>query len=148
MISWTTRLCAATLGLLCLMPAAMGAEDAAKEHGPIAWTESLPAAMKTAAKEKKIIFLDFWAPWCGPCKRMLKTTYQNKEVVERSKQFVPVLINTDAQPELTKKFGISTIPAVIFLDAKGNVLKKPEPQYLDAKALLKVMSDVAKKGKG
>ena len=141
------RIAAAGLSLLCLLPAAVSARDAASEHGPIAWKESLDEAKKIAVKEKKIIFMDFWATWCGPCKQMLKTTYQDKDVVARSKQFVPVLIDFDKQPDVIKKYHIGTIPHVIFIDAKGNVLKKTEPKFLDAKALLKLMDEVAKKNK-
>jgi thiol:disulfide interchange protein len=135
------------LALLCL-PATAGAQDAAKDHGPIAWKDSLDEAKKIAVKEKKIILMDFWAPWCGPCKQMLKTTYQDKDVVERSKKFVPLLVNFDKQPDLVKKYQIGTIPQVFFLDAAGKVLKKTEPKYLDAKALLKIMDEVSKKSKG
>ena len=136
---------AATL-LVGLLPAMARAEDAAKSHGPIAWTESLEDAKKTAAREKKIIFVDFWATWCGPCKQMLKTTYQDKQVVERSKQFVPVLVNFDKEPALVKKYHIGQIPVVMFLDAKGNVLKRTE--FLDAKGMLKAMDEVSKKRRG
>ncbi len=142
------RAVAAALLVCCLAQVARAREDAAKAHGPIAWTESLDDAKKTAAKEHKIIFVDFWAPWCGPCKQMLKTTYQDKAVVERSKQFVPVLVNYDNQTALIKKYRIGTIPVVMFLDSKGNVLKKTDPKYLDARSLLQVMDEVSRKHKG
>src|SRR5579871_4784311 len=99
-------------------------ESAAKAHGPIAWKESLAEAQKIAAKEKKVIFIDFWAEWCGPCKQMLATTYKDKQVVSRSKQFVPVLINIDNHQDLAKKYSIEAIPTVIFMDAKGKVLTR------------------------
>src|SRR5205085_1442911 len=98
-----------------------------KAHGPIAWKESLDEAKKIAAKEKKVIFVDFWAEWCGPCKKMLATTYKDKDVVARSKKFVPVLLNYDKQKALADKYNISAIPAVIFMDAKGKVLAQPDP---------------------
>src|SRR5579871_5841165 len=97
-------------------------ESAAKAHGPIAWKESLAEAQKIAAKEKKVIFIDFWAEWCGPCKQMLATTYKDKQVVSRSKKFVPVLVNVDKQQNLANKYSVESIPTVLFLDVKGKVL--------------------------
>jgi thiol:disulfide interchange protein len=137
-----------TVALLSGVSAGSRAQDAAKTHGPIAWKESLDEAKKIAAKEKKIIFLDFWAEWCGPCKQMLKTTYQDKAVVERSKQFVPVLINYDKQTALVKKYHVGQIPVVIFMDASGKVLKQTEPKLIDAKEFLKLMDEASKKRKG
>jgi len=132
--------------LLLLVPGIVRAADDLKSHGPIAWTDSLEGAKKTAAKDKKVIFVDFWATWCGPCKQMLKTTYQDTQVVERSKKFVPVLINFDKEPALVKKYKIGQIPVVMFMDAKGNVLKRCD--FLDAKGMLKAMDEVSKKHKG
>jgi thioredoxin-like negative regulator of GroEL len=146
------RLTSLAIGLAVLGILAVGrpwapalADDEAKAHGPIAWTVSLDDAKKTAAKEKKPIFMDFWAPWCGPCKQMLKTTYQDKAVVERSKQFVPVLVNFDKQPALVKRYNVGQIPVVLFLDTHGKVLKRAE--FMDAKAMLKAMDEVAKKAR-
>ena len=123
-----------------------GPEDAAKAHGPIAWTESLPQAQKTAAKEKKVIFIDFWATWCGPCKQMLSTTYQDKDVVARSKQFVPVLVDADKQQSLLQKYKVEAIPTVIFMDAKGKVLVR-STGFADRASFLKLMDEATKKAK-
>ena len=125
------------VGAIGILPATtVNANEAdLKKFGPIAWQGTLDAAMKIAAKEKKPIFVDFWATWCGPCKEMLATTYKDKTVVARSKQFVPVLINADEQPKVLAKFGISALPVLLFLDAKGKVLvrstgaEKP-PEFL------------------
>ena len=121
-----------------------GKDDAAKAHGPIAWTESLPNAMKSASKDKKVIMVDFWATWCGPCKQMLATTYKDKAVVEKAKQFVPVLVDVDKQGALAKKYGVEAIPTVIFLDGKGNVLGK-STGYVPSGDFLKLMTEA--KGK-
>jgi thiol:disulfide interchange protein len=134
-----------TIGILPTTPAVANENDL-KKHGPIAWQGSLQAAMKIAAREKKPIFIDFWAEWCGPCKAMLATTYKDKAVVARSKQFVPVLINADEQSKLLEKFGISGIPTVVFLDAKGKVLLQTTG-YESGPEFLKTMSQAAKKFK-
>lgn len=120
------------------------AAPAAGKHGPIPWTESLEKAQKTAAKQKKLVFVDFYAEWCGPCKEMLRTTYSDKKVVSRMKHFVPVLINVDKQPALARKYNVEAIPNAVFLDAKGNVVQRAVG-YHDAAAFLKVADAAAKK---
>lgn len=125
---------------------AAGEESAAKKHGPIAWIESLPKAQKAAQKQKKVILVDFYAEWCGPCKEMLATTYKHKEVVARSKKFVPVLIDVDKQQGLAAKYEVEGVPTILFLDAKGKVLLR-SVGYLDADSFLKLMDEAAKKAK-
>lgn len=118
--------------------------SAVKDHGPIAWTESLDGARKTAAKQKKVVLVDFTATWCGPCKMMLATTYRDKAVVEQSKRFVPVLIDVDKQTTIAQKYKIEVIPTIVFLDARGNVLGR-STGYQNAATLLKQMADAQKK---
>ena len=117
----------------------------AAKYGPIAWTNSLDAAQKKAAREKKIVLVDFMAEWCGPCKQMLATTYKDKTVVARAgKQFVPVLIDVDQQPKLAQKYNVEAIPTVIFLNGSGKVLHR-SMGYHDAKTFLKMMDQAAGK---
>jgi thiol:disulfide interchange protein DsbD len=118
-------------------------ESPAKTYGPIAWTASLTQARKTAKLQHKPILIDLYAEWCGPCKEMLRTTYKDKQVVARSKQFVPVLINVDKQPEVAAKYGVEAIPTVIFLNSKGNLIRK-EVGFHDTDEFLKLTADVLK----
>jgi thiol:disulfide interchange protein len=145
------RLCAVgavalslTLGVSSALPA-QGKAAGAKAHGPIAWQNDLAKAQKIAAKEKKLIMVDFYADWCGPCVEMLKTTYKDKAVVARSKEFVPLLIDVDKHPELARKYDVTGIPRVIFMDAKGKVVTD-FMGYQNAKQFLDLMTK-AKKGK-
>jgi thiol:disulfide interchange protein len=122
---------------------AAGDGSPARKHGPITWTDSLDRAQKTAAKEKKVVFVDFYAEWCGPCQEMLHTTYRDRQVVAQSRKFVPVLINVDKQPKLAEKYGVEAIPTVVFLDARGKVLRK-ETGYHEAREFLKMTNEVLK----
>ncbi len=61
------------------------------------------------ASRAQPILVDFWAPWCGPC-RALGPTLERLDA--DSKDWTLVKINTDAHPELMQRWGIRGIPAV------------------------------------
>lgn len=114
-----------------------------RKQGSIAWRDSLDKAREIAAKEKKPIFMDFSAEWCGPCQEMLRTTYKDKAVVARSSKFVPVLIDVDKQSKLAERYGVQAIPTVVFLNAKGDILRR-ESGYHTAQEFLKILESMEK----
>jgi thiol-disulfide isomerase/thioredoxin len=130
------------LAVVCLAAGtAVGAQNGKKAGIP--WGTSFETAQKQSAKSGKVIMIDFFATWCGPCKQMMKTTYVDSKVISAAKSFQPVLIDIDKQPKLAEKYGIEAIPTVVFTDASGKVLRK-EVGFHDAGQLLEIMEAVKK----
>jgi len=81
-------------------------------------------------QDSNIAVLDFWAAWCGPCKVVGPVIDQ---LAENNKDVLVGKINVDANPELARKFGIRSIPTVIYFKDGKEVEKRigsvPLQQY-------------------
>jgi thiol-disulfide isomerase/thioredoxin len=83
----------------------------------------LNKAMEAAKKENKIIFIDFYAVWCGPCKMLDKSVWKDEDAVERLKQMNVIPMKLDAEKEgadAAKKYGVKGYPTILFLDKNGS----------------------------
>lgn len=61
--------------------------------------------------------IDFWAPWCGPCRAVAPVIEELAEEYRGRVQFYKV--NTDEQEELSGAFGIRSIPSLLFIPMNG-----------------------------
>ncbi len=70
------------------------------------------------AEEK--VLIDFWAPWCGPCRMMGPVI---DEIAEEVSGIKVGKVNVDEEPELAMKYGVMSIPMLIVLE-NGQVVNK------------------------
>lgn len=96
---------------------------------------------KTVVGSDLPVIVDFWAPWCGPCKMVAPTL--EKIAKEYTGKVIVAKVNTDNHSEWANKFGVQGIPTMLFM-SEGKVVHQqvgalPEPmlrtildQFLEA----------------
>jgi len=88
----------------------------------ILWVDNFQVAKQLAAANNKLILIDFWAEWCGPCKLMESDLWKLPEVVSASRNFIPVKINTDYDPSTASDYGVKGIPMVALVTCTGELI--------------------------
>ncbi|MEJ2011447.1 MAG: thioredoxin [Anaerolineales bacterium] len=88
---------------------------------------------KSVLKSELPVIVDFWAPWCGPCKMV--SPILEKFAGEYAGKLIVAKVNTDENPQWAMQFGVQGIPTILFVSG-GKVVHQqvgavPEPYLRD-----------------
>jgi thioredoxin 1 len=95
---------------------------AASARGPAPVEELTTEKFDATVRGHDIVVIDFWAPWCGPC-RGFAPVFQ--KVADENPDIKFVKVNTDEEQELAGHFGIRSIPTMMIFREQVIVYQQP-----------------------
>ncbi|CAN5743691.1 hypothetical protein BH10BAC2_BH10BAC2_45860 [soil metagenome] len=120
---------------------------AAEEKGIRFIEQDWNKALEQAKAEKKLVFVDIYATWCGPCKMLKRNTFSDEAAAKFfNEHFINVSIDGElgVGPELSTKYGLNAYPFLLVTDEKGNPVLQTAG-YLDPSTLIAFAKEAIKR---
>lgn len=106
----------------------MGWSVSASSQGINFFKGTFDEALAKAKQENKLVFVDFYATWCGPCKQMVEKVFTDEEVGKyMNEKFVCMQIDVEKegwQKETAGNFNVTVLPTLIFFKADASVVSR------------------------
>lgn len=123
------------LGLILSVAGLASASDSIK------W-RSYEEGMVLSKIEKKKVFLHFYADWCGFCRKMANTTFKDSSLINYlNDNFMPIMVNTDREPQTAGTYGVSGLPTTVFLTEMGEPIFTV-PGYIPTDTLMSMLKEI------
>ena len=114
------------LAILLFVAASLSAQGTTK------WEHDYASALRQTKTKNKVIFMDLWTEWCGPCQRLQKDIFPTPEGTAALGKVVPfsaLVQKRDGTPlpegtKLAEKFNLNAFPTMVILDANGKELRR------------------------
>jgi thioredoxin-related protein len=86
---------------------------------------SFDAACKLAGEQNKVVMIDFYTTWCGPCKMLDKNTWSDRTVQKwLGEKTVSLKLDAEKEVSLAKKYRVSAYPTILFIKPDGEVIDR------------------------
>ena len=131
-------------GSILLIAAKLNLDDPTVETSIQFSNGTFNEILEQAKKENKVIFMDIYATWCGPCKLLKKTTFTDKEVGDFfNMKFINIAVDgeTTEGKKLRERYEVRSYPTMLFITPDGSI-KEEAVGYHTASQLLKVAKKV------
>jgi len=132
-----------------------GSTDA--QVSTVAWQKHDPGMAQVKSTDKKVVMLQFFATWCGYCRKMDQEVFTNPAVLsELNQYFVPVRVTesssdpvtykgeTTTEKDLTLKYGVRGFPTIVFVSSEGEELYRI-PGYIGPDEMQKILHEIGTK---
>lgn len=125
LISYNINIMSKTILIIIGLSASvfLGAQNRSIKFEHSAWKD----IKAKAKKENKLIFVDAFTTWCGPCKQMAKTVFTNDTAADYyNAHFVNAKIDMEKGegPEIAKQYNVACYPNLLFIDGDGNLVHR------------------------
>lgn len=118
---------ASLLPLILLLSSSLSVEATGADSSLTVVHQDYHRALEEAASQDKLLFVDFYTTWCGPCKQLDKYVFENDSVATVLGQDI-VLLKYDAEQDtvfhLSKKYHVNSYPTGLLLTPRGEMLTR------------------------